>query len=87
MLPFDPFQNNQQALNNSLHENIYVLGNVFPTTYSLEAVEQMGKVMAQNIIYKILGVRKQVLYKGQSAFKIWTSETESISIHTDYNGL
>ena len=38
-----------------------------------KAVEQMGKVMAQNIIYKILGVRKQVLYKGQSAFKIWIS--------------
>ena len=43
--------------------------------------------MAQNIVYKLLGVRKQALYAGESAFKIWKNENESISIKTDYNGV
>ena len=71
ILPFNPFQNNRQTLNHSLFENVYVLGNVFPTTSSFSAINNMSRIMAINIANKILGVRKQSIYKGESTSKIW----------------
>ena len=45
----------------------------------------MGKVIARNIAYRIMGVRKQCLYKGETETKLWINEVEAMKICTDYN--
>lgn len=85
VLPLDPFQNDPATLNHLVYDNIYTLGNVFPTTHSISAVNQMSKVMAINISNRIMGIRESAAYKGDTSFNMWVSESESVRIATNYD--
>ena len=41
--------------------------------------------MAKNISNRIVGVRKQYAYQGDSSFKIWLNENELIKVQTNYD--
>jgi hypothetical protein len=58
----NPFDNDRHALNNKKYDNIHILGNIFNHIYSISAVNEMSKVMAQNVYYNLIGIRKKVSY-------------------------
>lgn len=65
---------------------MYILGNVVNNVYSLSSIEEMSKVITENVLNSIHKVNKKVLYNGESSINIWINEKECHYIETDYNG-
>lgn len=81
----NPFETNKHTLNHEKYENIHILGNVFNHIYSFSALNEMTKIMTQNIWFNSIGIRKRALYQGFSTFNLWLNDEECMNFKTDYN--
>lgn len=59
------------TLNNNKYDNIYILGNVFPTPFSVQGLDEMMKVMGINIAYELMDKKKRLLYSGTTVCDTW----------------
>lgn len=58
----NPFENNRQTLSLSKYPNIYILGNVYNNTYNINSMNEMSKIIAKNVFYRAIGVRKKAIF-------------------------
>ena len=46
----------------------------------------MSKIIAENIVYRTLGIQKRSLYQGYSKINLWLNNQECHQFEIDYNG-
>jgi hypothetical protein len=51
-----------------------VVGNVVNNIYSMSAINEMSRVIAQNVFFSLMGIRKAVGYRGLSSFLVWVNQ-------------
>ena len=76
----DPFQINQATLNHSVYENIHIIGNVLPNSFSFHHKKKMIETISYNVLFKLQKIHKQIHFEDNNLSKSLAMKNTSRNI-------
>ena len=83
----NPYNVNRHLFNCSLYDNVFILGNNLPITYSQSVMNKIIPITAANIIFKLCHIPKRKFYDGSANYIQWVNGREGMLMRTSYEGV